>query len=143
MKSEFNPLAWFFRTVSNTLNGAERSMLDFVSIIIPWMVPVIPAYLPFCHPAAPNMMIFPAWVAWTAALVVEALGLVSVATAIRFWYYNMRYKDAKKHAPFRLAVAVYVVYIAIVIVVLATRDYKRQQITSVGVFFALNSFSFK
>jgi len=117
MKSEFNPLALFFRVVSNILNGAERSMLDFVSIIIPWMVPVIPAYLTFFHTVDPGMMNFPPWVAWTAAFVVEALGLVSVATAIRFWYYNVRYKDVKKHAPFRLAVAVYVVYIVIVIVV--------------------------
>lgn len=112
---KFNPLTIIFRTISNTINGAERSMLDFISVLIPWAVPIIPAYLTYYHTL--DQMQFPQWVAWTAAFVVEALGLVSVATAIRFWYHNQRYKDSKNHAPFRLAVGVYVFYIVIVLVV--------------------------
>ena len=112
---KFNPLAAFFQLVSNTINGAEKALLDFLSALVPWAVPVIPAYLTFYH--TQNQMGFPEWVAWTAAFVVEALGLSSVATAIRFYRNNQRYKDPKNHAPFKLAVSIYVFYIVVVLVV--------------------------
>jgi hypothetical protein len=110
-----NFLASMFDAISDTLNGAERSILDFVSIFVPWAVPIIPAYLTFFHTR--DMMNFPPWVAWTAAFVVEALGITAVSTAIRFWKNNTLYKSQQEKAPFWLAVGVYVIYIVIVLTV--------------------------
>lgn len=115
MKQQKNFLASLFDFISDTLNGAERSILDLVSIFVPWAVPVIPAYLTYWHTL--DMMQFPEWVAWTASFVVEALGITAVSTAIRFWRNNTLYKSQQEKAPFWLAVGVYVFYIAVVLTV--------------------------
>ena len=112
-----NFLGDFFEFLSDVINKAERSFLDFLSALVPYFVPIIPAYLTFNHTNEKNMMDFPAWVAWTAAFVVEALGLASVSTAIRFWRHNVRYKKSENKAPFWLAAGVYVFYIIVVITV--------------------------
>jgi hypothetical protein len=104
-----------FEFLSDVLNGAEKSVLDFMSAVVPYAVPVIPAYLTYFH--TQNMMGFPAWVAGTAAFVVEALGMASVSTAIRFWHNNQRYKSEANKAPFWLAFSVYVFYVVIILVV--------------------------
>lgn len=113
--SKGNLLNAFFRSVSDTVNGAETAALDFFSVLVPYFVPIIPAYLTYRHTR--EQMGFDLWVAWTAAFVVEVLGTASVATAIRFYRWNQRYKDVKKKAPFWLAVIVYAVYIIITITV--------------------------
>ena len=113
MKKNF--LVALFDLASETLNGGERAILDFLSAIVPYFVPVIPAYLTYFHTM--NMMGFPSWVATTAAFVVEVLGMTAVATAIRFWRHNLRYKKDENKAPFKLAVATYLFYIVIVLAV--------------------------
>lgn len=110
-----NILGWIFGFIADLINGAEKSFLDFLSALVPYCVPVIPAYLTFYH--VQNEMQFPVWVAWTAAFVVETLGMASVSTAIRFWYHNQKYKKSENKAPFRLAIGVYVFYIVVVIIV--------------------------
>lgn len=110
-----NALGWVFGFVADLVNGAEKSFLDFLSALVPYFVPVIPAYLTFFH--VQTEMAFPAWVAWTAAFVVETLGMAAVSTAIRFWYHNQRYKKSENKAPFWLAFGVYLFYLVIVIVV--------------------------
>ena len=116
-----NPIASFFRFVSNILNGAETAVIDFISVFVPWTVPVIPAYLTFDHTS--KQMDFPSWVAATAAFVVEALGLASVATAVRFWKHNQKYKDDKNRAPFWIAASVYVFYLVVVLSVNVILEY--------------------
>lgn len=113
--SDNNALDKVFTKASDTINGAERAILDFISVFVPWAVPVIPAYLTYFHTI--NQMEFPSWVATTSAFVVEALGLVSVATAIRFWKNNTLFKGDREKAPFWLAVVVYIFYIVIVLTV--------------------------
>lgn len=103
-----------FEWLAKILNGMERGIIDFISAFVPYAVPVIPAYLTFYHTR--DMMDFPAWVSWTAAFVVEALGLASVATVVRFYLHNKRYKSEQNRAPFWIAFGVYVAYIVIVIV---------------------------
>ena len=110
-----NFLARMFEAISETIMGAEKSFLDLLSALVPYCVPVIPAYLTYFHTW--QMMGFPTWVAWTAAFVVEALGLTSVATAIRFYRNNQLYKKTENRAPFTLAVFVYIFYIVIVLAV--------------------------
>ncbi len=108
-----NFLGDIFQTIADILNGAERSFLDLLSIIVPYAVPIIPAYLTYWHTR--REMDFPNWVAWTAAFVTEVLGITAVSTAIRFWRNNQMYKSEKEKAPFWLAVGVYVFYIVIVL----------------------------
>lgn len=103
-----------FEWLAKLLNGMERGIIDFISAFVPYAVPIIPAYLTFYH--TQDMMGFPVWVAWTAAFVVEALGLASVATVVRFYLHNKRYKSEQNKAPFWIAFGVYVCYIVIVIV---------------------------
>src|SRR5688572_8508084 len=108
-----NFLGDIFQAIADILNGAERSFLDLLSVIVPYAVPVIPAYLTYYHTR--DEMTFPHWVAITAAFVVEVLGITAVSTAIRFWKNNQLYKSEKERAPFWLAVGVYVFYIVIVL----------------------------
>ena len=60
-----NYLALFFDLISETIAGAERSFLDLLSALVPYCVPVIPAYLTYFH--TQNEMGFPVWVAWCSA----------------------------------------------------------------------------
>jgi FlaA1/EpsC-like NDP-sugar epimerase len=110
-----NKLSNVFETISETINGAEKSFLDLLSALVPWAVPVIPAYLTVYH--TQNEMGFPAWVAFTAGFVTEVLGIASVATAIKFYRHNLKYKDSKNHAPFLLAIGTYVFYLVIILTV--------------------------
>jgi len=138
MNDDENKISQIFGKMSDSINGGERAILDFISVFVPWAVPVIPAYLTYWHTI--NEMGFPAWVARTAAFVVEALGLVSVATAIRFWKNNTLYKQERDKAPFWLAVAVYGFYIVIVLTVNVVLDIVEAQ-RSTQVIFAIGLFT--
>ncbi len=110
-----NWLGNIFGFIADLVNGAEKSFLDLLSALVPYAVPVIPAYLTYFHTV--EQMGFPDWVAMTAAFVVEVLGITAVSTAIRFYRHNKRYKDDKNKAPFWLAVGVYIFYIVVVLIV--------------------------
>ena len=62
-----NYLATIFEAISETIAGAEKSFLDLLSAIVPWAVPVIPAYLTYFHTM--REMEFPSWVAYTLSLI--------------------------------------------------------------------------
>jgi len=128
----------FFDVLTSAINGSDRSVLDLLSALVPYAVPVIPAYLTYYH--ALNEMDFPSWVAWTAAFVVEALGMASVSTAIRFWRNNQKYKDEKNKAPFGLAIFVYIFYLVIVITVNVVLEVYSGTRTS-AIIFAIGLFS--
>ena len=130
-----------FEFLTNLLNNSEKYIIDFICVFVPYAVPVIPAYLTYDHTV--NEMGFPAWVAATAAFVVEALGLASVATAVRFWRHNQRYKSDQNKAPFNLAVMVYLFYIVVVILVnvileIVANERNGWVITSIALFSLLS-----
>lgn len=162
-----NFLADGFEFISEVINSAERSFLDLLSALVPYAVPIIPAYLTFDH--VHNMMGFEIWVAWTAAFVTEVLGITSVSTAIRFYRHNAIYaaaaqaaasqpaaqdkkkikvsapavkksKAAKNKAPFGLAIFTYVFYLAIVLSVNVLLLIESQSKTS-AVIWAIGLFS--
>lgn len=108
-----NILEKIFRTISDTINGAERSILDAFSAIVPYTTASIPAYLTFTHTR--DYMDFPVNVAWLAAFTVEVLGVTAVSTAIRFWQWNKTHSQEKDRAPFILAVSTYAFYIVVVL----------------------------
>jgi len=118
--SNKNFVVRFFEWLSASINGGERAIIDLASAVVPYMVPIIPAYLMYDH--AMNHMGFEPWIAKTAGVVVELLGLASVSTAVRFFLYNRRFKkDAKNEnpnkAPFNQAMWIYASYVVIVLIV--------------------------
>ncbi len=124
-----NFLGKLFEFISSVINGAEKSFLDLLSALVPYFVPVIPAYLTFYHTR--DQMDFPVQVAWTSAFVVEVLGMTSISTAIRFYRNNQRYTTEQNKAPFKLAIFTYVFYLAVVLtvnVLLEVEAAKRQPV---------------
>ncbi len=103
----------FFGFLADTITNAERGILDFLGAFVPYAVPIIPAYLTYYH--TKDMMGFPSWVAFTAAFVVETLGMTSVSTAIKFYRNNQQYKSGENKAPFALALFVYLFYLVVVL----------------------------
>lgn len=112
-----------FESIISFFNGIEDSLINTLSIVVPWFVPVIPAYLTFRHSEI-NLQ-FPVWVAWTAAFVVEVLGLASMRTAVTFYEHNRRYSKDVKKAPFNVAILIYAFYLAVVLVVNVLLDWKN------------------
>lgn len=108
-----NLLEKLFRYISDTINGAERSLLDLLSAIVPYTTASIPAYLTYTHTY--EYMDFPIRIAWLAAFTVEVLGVTAVSTSIRFWQWNSTHKSNAEKAPFFLAVSTYAFYILIVL----------------------------
>lgn len=112
-----------FDSITKFLNGTEDSLINTLSIIVPWFVPVIPAYLTFRHSEI-NLQ-FPVWVAWTAAFVVEVLGLASMRTAVSFYEHNKHYTKQENKSPFRVALSIYSSYLLVVLVVNVLLDWQN------------------
>jgi len=106
-----NYLEKLFRWISDTVNGAERAVLDALSAIVPYTTSSIPAYMTYWHTI--TYMGFPAEIAWLSAFTVEVLGVTAVSTAIRFWQWNKTHSLEKDHAPFWLSVVTYGFYIMV------------------------------
>jgi hypothetical protein len=100
-----------FRWISDTINGAERAILDALSAVVPYTTASIPAHLTYDHTL--NQMGFTNNIAWLVAFTVEVLGVTAVSTSIRFWQWNKTHSLEKDRAPFWLAVGTYGFYILI------------------------------
>lgn len=112
-----------FDKITNAVNEAENSFVNFLSALAPWGVPIIPAYLTYWHTNVD--LKFPSWVAWTAAFVVEVLGLASMRTAIRFWEHNKRYTKDSNRAPVGLAISTYLFYLIVILTVNVILDIQK------------------
>lgn len=138
-----NIIVRLFEWLSQSINGGEKAIIDLVSAIVPYLVPIIPASLMYDH--ALNDMGFAPWIAKTAGVVVELLGLASVSTAVRFFLYNKRFKkDAKNEnpnkAPFKQVMTIYASYVLIVLVVNVILEWQNQTRTGWTIF-AIAAFS--
>lgn len=116
---------WFIdllKRLTQIINSAEDTVITFVSVVVPWLVPVVPAYLTYNHVHNPTELNFPVWVSFTVGIVVEALGLSSMYTTFQFANHNRRYKDSKNHSPVWIAIATYVFYLATILIVNVVLD---------------------
>lgn len=103
-----------FDWITKFINGTEDSLINLISAVILWLVPIVPAYLTYEHNITD--LRFPQWVAFTTAVVVEFLGLASMRTSIKFYEHNKHYKKTEvKQAPFWPVIATYVFYIVVVL----------------------------
>jgi hypothetical protein len=104
-----------FEKISDIVNGIEDSVINLLCVLAPWFVPVIPAYLTYSHTI--DELSFPFWVAWTAAFVVEVLGLASMRTSISFFEHNKRYSKDTNRAPVGLSISTYIFYLFVILTV--------------------------
>jgi hypothetical protein len=129
-----------FEKLSEVVNSAEDSVINLLCVIAPWLVPIIPAYLTYWH-TVKNLQ-FPDWVAWTAAIVVEVLGLASMRTSISFFEHNKRYSKETNKAPVSLSMATYVFYLVVILTVNvlldATNGVRWENIVAIGLFSLLS-----
>lgn len=65
----------------------ERLLVDVVAAFVPWLAPVIPAYLAF-HSLYYVLIKDVLWVSIVGAVVVEFLGLATVTTVVQFGDFN-------------------------------------------------------
>lgn len=93
----------------------EATVIDVVSAVIPWLAPLIPAYIAYQNMS--SVLGFAPWLARIGALVVEALGLAAVHTAIQFWDFNRTRRQKDAAAPVKIAAAVGLFYLVLVLMV--------------------------
>jgi hypothetical protein len=111
-----------FDRATRWVNSFEDSFVNFVSVIIPWLVPLIPAYILYTHLMTDLKWDRP----WPliAGTVVEGLGLATVNTYFRFERHNRKYKDQKNKMPLWVVIVAYVWYLAIVLFVNVVFDWR-------------------
>lgn len=129
-----------FESITRFLNGIEDSFVNALSAVVPWFVPIIPAYLTFYHTYTD--LRFPPWVAWTTAFVVEVLGLASMRTTVKFYEHNRHYTSEERKAPTKITLLIYTSYLTVVLVVNVLLDIKNGvvwwNVLAVGLFSLLS-----
>ena len=111
-----------FDIATRWVNSFEDSFVNFVSVIIPWLVPLIPAYILYTHLETDLQWSRP----WPliGGTVVEGLGLATVNTYFRFERHNRKYKDQKNKMPVWVVIVAYVWYLLIVLFVNVVFDWR-------------------
>ena len=97
----------------NQVGKVETFVTDMVAILSPYCAPLPTAYL--VGRATVEYLAWPVWVAFIAALVVESLGLASVATALELREYNQERRKSDPVAPFTLAAALVGIYLVVAV----------------------------
>lgn len=108
-----------------SFDSFEVSAVTVLSKIVPLLVPVIPAYVGYLHVVDQSSGLgFDPWAGWVYAIVVEGLGYSAVYKAVQFWEHNKRYQAEKNQAPLNIAIAIYVVYLVVTLLVNVVLEYK-------------------
>lgn len=104
----------FFDRATRWVNQFEDSFVNFISVIVPWLVPLIPSTILYDHLIAIDWR---PWTAFVAAAVVEGLGLATVNTYFRFDRHNKKYTAEKNRMPVWVVIGAYAWYMIIIMVV--------------------------
>jgi len=113
----------FVASVVQVLEGAlalsqafERLLVDVVASFVPWLAPVIPAYLAF--DSLYGVLIKGVlWISVVGAAVVEFLGLATVTTVVQFNDFNETRKEGDPKAPLWPAVLTAGFYLIVILTV--------------------------
>ena len=105
----------FLRGWQRFIRAVESLAIDIISLVIPWVSPLIPAYMAW--ESMTTRLAFPAWVALAGALVVELLGLATINTVFEFWNYNQDKLKTQGKAPVLVALLVTAFYLAVILTV--------------------------
>jgi hypothetical protein len=123
-KTKVQPKENFFDRATRWVNQFEDSFVNFISVIIPWLVPLIPAWIMYDH--VTNKETGLGWekpLGFIAGAVVEGLGLATINTYFRFERHNKRYKDQKNKMPLWVVIVAYGWYLAIILFVNVVLDW--------------------
>lgn len=100
---------------SRITHSAETTLLDNVAATTPWLGPVIPAAIAYAN--LREFLGFENWLALTAAVCIEFLGLAAVQTTFQLWQYNEEKRAKDQEAPVLWAVVTGGAYIVVVLLV--------------------------
>lgn len=100
---------------SRITHSAETTLLDNVAATTPWLGPVIPAAIAYAN--LREFLGFENWLALTAAVCIEFLGLAAVQTTFQLWQYNEEKRAKDQEAPVLWAVGTGGAYITVVLLV--------------------------
>lgn len=95
----------------------EETLVDNISATVPWLAPVLPAYLIYSN--MKNYLGIPEWVCFVISGAVEFLGLSTISTAFNLWEYgDSKKEDAKKvRVPFWVIILMTISYVVIIVTV--------------------------
>lgn len=106
--------------MQNKLTGMETTLTDLIAGLAPWLTPVPTAYL--VGRATITYLRWPLPIAIVAAVIIEALGLAAVNTALTLREYNASKRKTDPAAPFALAAALVGVYLTVAILLTVALD---------------------
>lgn len=106
---------FFLESIQRFVKAVETVFIDTVSTVIPWLSPLVPAFM--AYRAMTDILDFPYWLSVITAGVIELLGLATINTAFSFWAYNQEKRKIDQKSPVMLAVLVTLYYLVVVLVV--------------------------
>jgi len=104
-----------FEKASAWLTSIEFSFTTFVSKVVPWLVPIIPASVTGGHVS--ETLEFGWLFGWIAGIVVEGLGFASIHTLFVFWQNNKKYQSEINQIPLWIPSLSFIWYLFVVIAV--------------------------
>jgi hypothetical protein len=105
----------FLHSWSSITRTLEGTLIDNLAATTPWLAPIVPAYIAWDHMT--HVLLFPGWIAFIGAAVVEFLGLSTVITATQFWDWNDSKRKTDQTAPFWIAIIAAAFYLVIIITI--------------------------
>lgn len=105
----------FFDKLNTWMENIEGSFITFVTTLIPWLAPALPAYLTYMHLV--EMIGVPVIVAGAMAATVEFLGLAAVSTAFQYMRHNKLNKAEKNKVSLAFPVGAYLFYLIVIVTV--------------------------
>jgi hypothetical protein len=101
-----------FERINNWIQNVEFSLVNFISIVAPWLAPLAPAFLSFKHMR--EILEYPLWVSLALAGVVEMLGLSTISTTLTFWNHNRRYSADRNKVPLFIPILSFLFYLFVI-----------------------------
>lgn len=121
-----------FNRFTNALLQVQNDIVRMICALLPWLVPLVPAYITFSH--ARNEMGYALWISVVMGIVVEGLGLASLVIFFQFWSHNRKYKTKENQMPLWIPIFTYVFYLTVVLSLNVILDYVAgEQITKIWV----------
>ncbi len=108
--------------LTQKIKDGEETGITFMSTVVPWIVPLIPAYMTYSHAVNPRELNFPWPIALCAGISVESLGLTSMYRTFQFLEHNRKYSDSKKKSPWLVPALMYVLYLVDVLSINVVQD---------------------
>lgn len=105
----------FFGTITYIIKGAESNVVELITVIGPWLAPLVPAYLTYYHSL--SVLGLPETLAIILGVVVEVIGLSSGHTLAQLWSHNRRTRAQKERIPLLPVFGVFGFYVGTVLAI--------------------------